>query len=179
MDRIHQQLQPYLTTGEQVLWSGRPAQGIAFQAIDLFLVPFSFVWAGLVLNGIFGLSGKPAPFVWVQVLFVFLALYITVGRFLVDWWIRANVIYAVTDNRVMIVSSGFGTSVKSFDRGQNPALHLVESGNGFGSIRFTADNPYSRGFPLTRATSSLFRIADAKMVFDLIRQPRSVLVQPR
>lgn len=180
MERIEQQLQTYLAPGERVLWTGRPAQGIAFQVYDLFLVPFSFVWAGLALTAFFAQPVKPVPFpFWaVKWLFVVVALYITVGRFAIDWWIRAHVIYAVTDNRVMIVSTGFGTAVKSFGRGQNPSMHLVEGGNRIGSIRFRDDGYMRYGaFHHSNATSSLFRIADAKAVFDLIR--KSEVVQPR
>lgn len=35
-----------LGPGETILWAGRPSGGIQFHGYDLFLIPFTLVWAG-------------------------------------------------------------------------------------------------------------------------------------
>jgi len=42
-------LAAYLAKDEKVLWSGAPPGGILFRASDLFLIPFTLVWAGFVI----------------------------------------------------------------------------------------------------------------------------------
>ena len=39
-------LEAYLDTGETLLWSGQPKQGVRLQAGDIFLIPFSLMWGG-------------------------------------------------------------------------------------------------------------------------------------
>ena len=88
MNDSRSQMEPYLAPGERLLWTGRPAQGIAFQTMDLFAVPFSIVWASVVF-GIFSkapASGHAAP-ILLQLLFAAVAGYITVGRFVMDAWL--------------------------------------------------------------------------------------------
>ena len=38
---------------EEFIWSGRPATGLLFTGQDIFLIPFSLLWGGIVLFGAF------------------------------------------------------------------------------------------------------------------------------
>lgn len=40
-----------LNLGEQILWSGQPQQGLLFRNGDMFFVPFSWLWGGMVMLG--------------------------------------------------------------------------------------------------------------------------------
>src|SRR5689334_22188873 len=80
---IQNELQPVLSAGEKLIWTGRPKGGIVFRSSDAVMIPFSLVWASLVLF-IFPFTGgvMPFPFSLVHLFFVIVALYITIGRFL-------------------------------------------------------------------------------------------------
>lgn len=178
------ELQPYLSRGETLVWSGRPAQGLAFQAIDIFAVPFSVLWAGLAVTSFLHMPVKGAgAFAAIPALFVVVGFYITVGRFLLDAWLRARTAYGVTSSRVIIVSTAFRTSITSYDIDRIATLRLAETSGGRGTITFREPVwPYHNanvGFYTSGASSSLFRIAGAKAVFDLIRGTPRAEVQPR
>jgi|SRR5579885_1921977 hypothetical protein len=74
-----------LSSGERLLWAGRPFQGFfLFRPLDMFLVPFGVIWFAFVIAAFFGASRNPdpgAPSSWI-VLLVFLALggYFFAGR---------------------------------------------------------------------------------------------------
>lgn len=88
-DRFAHELNP----GEHVLWTGQPRQRLMFHTADIFMVAFSFMWGGAVLFGIGGAlfnGGADLFFLFPGMLFILVALYITVGRFLVDMAIRSD-----------------------------------------------------------------------------------------
>src|ERR1700704_3187139 len=86
-----------LLRDERIVWSGRPAQGLLLTGRDVFLIPFSLLWGGFAIfwetmavtqqkeAGFFSLWGIP---------FVVVGLYLIVGRFLFDAWIRRGMSYA-------------------------------------------------------------------------------------
>ena len=48
-----------ISPGEKVLWSGTPPRGLILRASDVFLVPFSIVWASGALIGVFSMKRRP------------------------------------------------------------------------------------------------------------------------
>src|SRR5438046_585524 len=42
-------IQGQLASGERLLWSGRPVEGIVFRPSDAFMIPFSLMWGGFAL----------------------------------------------------------------------------------------------------------------------------------
>lgn len=94
-----------LAVAEKLLWAGQPGRGLRFRPVDRQLVPitlviggFAFLWETYViqtgLSRIGAILGLP---------FVLIALYLVVGRFLVDAWQRRRTFYGVTDQRVIVV----------------------------------------------------------------------------
>src|SRR5689334_17016914 len=105
-----QPFQPYLFPGERILWTGRPKQGLALSRSDILAIPFSLMWGGFAIfwnfsvwtdfpdtgtadDWFFKLWGLP---------FLAAGLYLIVGRFFYDAWIRSRTHYAVTNERVLI-----------------------------------------------------------------------------
>lgn len=97
----------HLHAGERLLWEGSPDPGVVFARQDIFLVPFSLVWAAFAAaweasaaaaGTLLGLAvGAPlAAF----------GLYVVAGRFVVKWHDRRHTRYAVTDQRAIVVRRG-------------------------------------------------------------------------
>ena len=169
-----------LLPGERVRWTGRPAGGLLFVSSDLFAVPFSFLWCAMAL-GIFtqgsrSPTGAPFPFALIPVLFVAIGLFVAVGRFPLDMWLRARTSYVVTDRRVLIDRTApFGQStVLMLD--QLPDLRLKPGRGGRGTIAFgeTGSMFGGRGFgswlPSLGPTPQLLAIDDAASVYALIQR---------
>jgi hypothetical protein len=69
-------------------------------------------------------------------MFVLIGLFLIFGRFFVDAWIRAGVVYALTDRRILILRSRPWVSFQSVSLGRLPEATLNETSNGRGTIRF-------------------------------------------
>ena len=177
--------QPYLLSGERVLWSGQPKQGLALSGKDALLIPFSLMWGGFAIfwnaavwlapfsNGtgdgpgvFFKLWGLP---------FLLIGLYLIFGRFLHDAYLRKRLFYAVSDSRVMILRR---TQFSSMEINRLPRLDLDEHRDGTGTLAF--ENGTSmffgsrQGFdfwvPALGGTARFFRIPHPRTVYELIRQ---------
>jgi len=174
-----------LFAGEKLLWSGQPWQGLFLtRPIDLFLVPFSLLWAGFAIGipGTVLFSGSempPFPFILIAVIFPIVSLYAVIGRFLIDAWLRSATTYAVTSQRVLIERGGPFRSQKSLDIERLPALELNERGDGSGTIRFGGGGTWFGGNNMgiwsasTDPTPQFLRIEHARNVYALIVQQRS------
>lgn len=105
---------PILEPGERLLWSGRPPQGVRFEAYDLVRVPFSLVWLGIAVT-FEGMAVRtmvvegglvPKLFAGVGLVFVLAGLQLAVGRFFDDARERAALRRGVSDRRVLLLRDG-------------------------------------------------------------------------
>jgi Bacterial PH domain len=175
-------LQFPLDRGERQLWAGWPRRGLVLRPSDIFLIPFSCMWAGFAVfwelsvlhtraAGFFALWGVP---------FVLVGLYITIGRFFVDAWRRARTAYAVTSERIIIMSGGFSPTTKSLAMATLTDVTLSERPDGSGTITFGADPFGGTMYAGARWTGaprvpSFEMIPDAHQVYDVIRQAQQAL----
>lgn len=181
---IVDKFEPYLASGENIIWFGQPKQGLTFGARDIFLVPFSLMWGGFAIfwnflvwfppgNG----SGDPGIFFHLWGLpFLVIGLYIILGRFWHDSSLRKRIYYAVSNKRIIILRTYRSTKIASLDRDRLPRLDLSEHRDGTGTIIFEAssvDPMMSMGFgwwvPSLAASMQFFRVAEPRRIYNIIR----------
>jgi hypothetical protein len=145
---VAEEIRRHLSSGERVLWSGQPKQGLVLRGADAFMIPFSLLWGGFAIFWEWSVinSGAPPLFVLWGIPFVLVGLYLIVGRFFVEAKQRERTLYAVTDQRILIVSGVFARRVKSLSLKTLTDVSLTENSNGEGSINFGAATALSSVF---------------------------------
>ena len=177
---LKQRLDPH----EPVLWWGRPPRGILFRRSDWFVIPFSIVWCGIVLSSAGTAWAKDAPLFGRAFLLLFLAigLYMLVGRFIHDGWLREHTFYAVTPTRALIVTR---KGVQSIKLDRLSEISLSESRGGSGSIVFGPQTAYdSSGEAISNASGTpavptFEGIPAAGQVYAMIRRTQAELARAR
>ncbi|NMN06422.1 MULTISPECIES: PH domain-containing protein [unclassified Novosphingobium] len=182
--QISQQFQPYLLTGERILWSGQPKQGLVLGGRDVMLIPFSLMWGGFAIfwnamvwfapfdrdsgaspEWFFKLWGLP---------FLVVGLYLIAGRFFHDAHIRKMLFYAVTDQRILILR---GLKITSLDIHRLPRLELSEHRDASGTVAFESSNVLTFGgmngfgwwLPAIGSGMQFYKIESPRKVYELIR----------
>ena len=142
---INSTIQSELKSGERLLWNGKPQGGIRLRSSDAFLIPFSLMWGGFAIFWEFSviLTGAPFLFKLWGIPFVLIGIYIIFGRFIVDAKSRAKTIYAVTNQRIIIISALFGRKIKSLNLRNLPELTLNEKSDGSGTITFGSTSAFN------------------------------------
>lgn len=148
------------------------------------MIPFSLLWGGFVIAWEFmavtQVSKAPGPvriiFPLFGLPFVLVGLYLIFGRFFVDAYQRSRTLYAVTDDRIIIISGLLWRQVKSLPLRTLSELSLTLRKNGSGSITFGAVHAMSAFFPAggwpgagRYSAPSFDFIEGVKDVYDLIR----------
>lgn len=174
-----QEIQKELEPREKLLWAGQPAQGIKLRGSDIFMVPFSVLWGGFAIFWEYSVIEKGAPFFFMLfgVPFVFVGLYIMLGRFYVEAKQRGTTFYGVSNERVIIASGLFRKKVKSLNLRTLTDISLSESSNGIGTISFGNTSPFTTmfgGMPWPGMEQymgpSFDLISNAKQVYQQIRE---------
>ncbi len=169
--------QPSLLSGERIVWQGKPDTGFVFRPIELFLIPFSLFWAGFALFwniDVWGGDGA-LSFKLFGLPFLIIGIYITVGRFVVDSYLRKRLIYTVTNKRVIISKSGEADTT-SLDITRLPSLEFDEKSDGYGTIRFGSSSNWFDGSnfgiwqPTLDKTPQLIRVPSVRSVYELIQK---------
>src|SRR5690348_270462 len=115
----------------------RPSDGLA--------IPFSLFWCGFAIFWEAGVikQGAPGFFdVW-GVPFVLIGLYLVFGRFFYDAFQRSRTYYAVTNQRVIIVTQLFSNNVRTLALEGLTDVNVSMKANRRGTLRFGRDTyPY-------------------------------------
>ncbi len=133
---IEEQLKSVLNPNETLLWVAQPQQSIKFHWFDIFLIPFSIIWAGVVLLATVTLLRTEVVSMLFLLPFWAAAFFITVGRFFFEAKQRSKTYYGITQQRIIILSGIFSPDVDSLNIKNLPALTLSEKKDGSGSITF-------------------------------------------
>jgi len=171
-----------LSTGEALIWSGRPRTGIRFTGADAFLIPFSLVWCGFAVFWEKSVltRGGPDFFPLFGLVFVVVGLYIVGGRFIADAIRRGKTFYGLTPRRAIIVSGVFNRQVNSIDLGSLAELSVSERSDRSGTISLGASSRVwgagmmGPSWPgAARYLPPAFEmIEDVKAVYEKIREHR-------
>lgn len=173
---LESDLRSELSRDERLLWSGRPRQGLVLRAQDLFMIPFSLMWGGFAFFWEYSALTSPASLffrLW-GIPFVLMGVYMIIGRFFWDSWLRAHTSYGVTDRRILIVTASLRRQVKSLTLRTLPDISLSVRGES-GTITFGPTGAFNfwssgTGWPGTgRQPVPAFDLAaEARQVYDLI-----------
>jgi hypothetical protein len=170
---IDQSLRRELGRDERLLWSGAPEQGVRLRPSDALAIPFSLLWGGFAFFWEYSVlqHGAPLLFGLWGVPFVLVGLYMIVGRFFGDAYLRSRTQYGVTDQRVIIVSGWINREVKNLPLASMSDITLSERPNGEGSIQF-GPNPF--GVPMVFGSAMPGSGRRMPPMFDLLPKVRDV-----
>ena len=170
------ELNPY----ERIVWQGQPQQGFLLRSSDAFAIPFSLLWCGFALFWEWSVVSGGAPFFFMLwgIPFVVVGIYIVIGRFFYDKQKRDGTYYALTNERVIIISGLFTQTTRSLDIKNIPEINISTNENGRGTITFGSPAPmgwfYSgSGFPTRsryNAPPCFELIENAKIVYNHIKR---------
>ena len=166
-----------LLSGERVLWRGQPGKHLVLRSNELFLIPFSLLWAGFAVfwNATVWTTGAPGFFRLWGLPFLVAGFYISIGRFLVDGYRLKRLRYWITNQRVVIAREGSG-ALQSLDIRHLPALSMNEKSDGSGTLVFGEESLIGtrNGLGMWLATSSspprMIAIPNVAAVYHLIQQ---------
>ncbi|MCB1586997.1 MAG: hypothetical protein KDI52_11985 [Xanthomonadales bacterium] len=174
-----------LESGEQLLWSGRPRQGVVFRTNDVFIIPFSLLWLGMAIF-IFNQAGEfEGGFIFSHMIFLIIGLYFVLGRFIVDRFIRRKTYYGITNERVIIISEFLRKITKSIDLSTLSNINLTEFQYKRGTIylgAYTLFDTMYEGMPSPgtgNGVPKLEMIDEAKSVYYILKNAKNALtVEP-
>jgi hypothetical protein len=188
---IPQLFKPDLQKDEKILWSGQP-EPQWFTAGDFFLIPFSLLWGGFAYfweGSVLHLyltnpkAGGALFMVFWGIPFVLIGSYFMFGRFFFQRLLQKNTFYALTNQRVIILSTFRGRSTQALFLDKLPGINKTVNKKGVGSLVFAEDalsarlgSGASASLSLTLnnrnrgalALAAFFNIKDVNKVYDLI-----------
>ena len=143
-----QKIQAQLSSGESLLWSGRPRQGMILRGSDIFVIPFSLLWGGFAVFWEYTAytSGAPIFFLAFGGVFVVAGIYFIFGRFAVDALVRRRTYYGISNDRVIIVSEFPALSIESLALATLSDVTFNSGADQSGSISFGAQHPMASMF---------------------------------
>jgi hypothetical protein len=109
--------------------------------------------------------------------FLTFGLFLSVGRFIVDAWLRRSTRYALTDKRILILREGPFQTFTAVALDRLPQAQINERRNLSGDVRFgpqqslfgSGRNGFSMWMPTLDPTPQFLAIPEARKVFDLVQ----------
>jgi hypothetical protein len=178
---------------EKLLWAGQPDVDVIFHPSDAYLIPFSLLFLGFALFwewGVLHTSGSP-PGDWFFKLwgipFTVIGLYLAIGRFVANRWIKRRTFFALTDRRVLVKARLLRDRFLSADIRQVPFVKMTSRRDGGGTIDFglptlrfwtNTGSLEMWSVPIFSGVPVFFDIHDVDGVHKLVMQQRDA-PQPR
>jgi hypothetical protein len=178
---LKQELYQHVNKGEEIIWAERPKQGILFRASDGCLIPFSLAWGGFAIFWETMVLTMDAPIFMALfgIPFVLIGLYLIIGRFFHDMYIRRNMIYGLTKKQIIIKR---GDKLRFVDLFSLNDIQVTEKKDGSGSILFndksnqknSTVNSSSANFAPLSMGLSFEAIPNVKTVYHQIEELRAL-----
>ncbi len=172
--------QEFLMRDEKLIWSGVPARGLVLTGRDVFLIPLSLVFGGVILAWEVSALDAPKAPIFVKlwgIPFMLFALYFILGRFFLDARIRAGLRYAITNKRVLISRSSPSKKSTALSLNRLPDMNLIQGSDGRGTIRFGehvsilgSRNTFAMWTPVLDPTPQFFMIENVANVFEQLQR---------
>ena len=173
---IKYQLESIIDHDEELIWTGSPKQGIKFQVLDLYMIPFSILWCGFAIFWMMAALEGSAFFALFGVPFVLMGLFMVFGRFIFDAIRRKKTFYGITEKRLIIKSGVFSVDYESIMLNKMPTIKIIEKGDRSGTLIIGKDKNFvsmfrGTGWPLVNKdlAPSLEMIPDVRRVYELLR----------
>jgi len=183
-----QVFQSDLIRDEKIVWAGQPERKL-FTARDFFLVPFGLFYFGFSIFWIFDASGvlsnahTLSPFGLFGIPFVLVGFYMLFGRFFFKSWKQRNTYYAVTNQRVLVLSTVPGRTLQAVFIESIPSLNKSVSSDGSGTISFGHSNPQAAMYANTgmdffvsasgmELSPAFYDVKNVNSVYELINSQR-------
>lgn len=163
-----EQLRRFLRPDEHVLWSGEPRRGLVLRPEDAYGIPFGIFWCGFLAFWLYQpmKTGKADFSLWGLGILSFGLYFMFIDHFLVDAYRRAHTLYAVTTDRVIIISRVFSDKIVSLAFNQLAPVEIRLKSNGEATIKFGPEETGRRGRKVVRPAFEF--IPDGQKVCDLI-----------
>ncbi|MDH5178657.1 MAG: hypothetical protein OEZ39_19940 [Gammaproteobacteria bacterium] len=171
-----QRFQMVLEAGEKLLWADQPVQGLRCTRFDIPLLLFGIIWLGFSLFWEYMAYSMAAPlfFLFFGLPFVFLGVYLVIGRFILNALLRAKTFYGLTDRRVLIYSGFREPKLTWYNLEELEDVIVKEVLHDIGSIEFDQEI-HSNGPRQSRINPGI----DGAFKFDFvdIKDPHAVYLQ--
>jgi hypothetical protein len=178
-----QAISPELSTDEKILWYGQPPGGFQFNVLNVITIPIGIVllvfgtfWELLVWQTI----SKPSPATYQSPFDLFIpilmgigffatGLFLIFGTFFVDRYGRQHIYYAVTNQRIIIMTKWLASKVQALALQQISQITLTTKSNGRGNIVFGSTWPIGFiGSNYGYLPLSFDKVNDVRKVHDII-----------
>ncbi len=176
-----------LDADEHLIWTGKPYPGLMLRFNDFLLVPVSmlscfvsFLTAKILFvhcntTGFHSVSLIPDVFFFPAGLgFILVGLNMVLGRFFIDSMRRWRTYYAISNKRVIIVSTLFKPTTRSYFLNDLNSAKVVERRDGSGTIKLSWQDEFGifagENAWFFTGKDQLERIPKARTVYELLRQ---------
>jgi hypothetical protein len=165
-----------LLKDEKVLWMGQPETSVIFSRADFYLIPFSLVWCGFCLFWEIGaLRSSNIVVTLFGIPFLAIGAYLLFGRFIYKYWKKTHTYYAVTSERVLILTTLWRRHLQTKYISAISEISKSIRSDGIGTLWFGPSGSNSGaentglGSPLPVAPA-FYDIMDADKVHEMVSQ---------
>ena len=180
---VLKRLESELVYEEVILWQGKPSTTALISKRDMIIIPLAIIWSTIAIYWEYMAIQTDAPFVFKLwgIPFIFIGIYLLIGRFLVTYDKRKNTIYVLTNRRAFIVIKNAITSTR-YERMEK--IYKMVRADGSGSIIFKSlENPM---LPFLRFaflfkeedSNGFMEIAHVETVYELMMEQKHGRFRP-